>query len=63
MTKFAKTMKKAEVLQRIYDAVHSNMEWTICWEDQEAEKPLDDEFERFTYEVYQEVFKALEKMI
>lgn len=62
MTKFQKTMKKAETLQRIYDAVHSNMEWTICWEDQEALKPMDEE-EQFKYEIYQEVFKALEKML
>lgn len=62
MTKFEKTMKKAEVLQRIYESIRRDMEWQICWEDQEALKPADDE-ETFKYEVYQEVFKALEKMI
>ena len=63
MTKFEKTMKKAETLQNIYDAIKRDMEWHICWEDQEALKPIDDEDERFKYEVYQEVFKSLEKMI
>ena len=62
MTKFEKTMKKAEVLQRIYESIRRDMEWQICWEDQEALKPADDE-EAFKYEVYQEVFKSLEKMI
>lgn len=63
MTKFEKTMKKAETLQSIYNAIKRDMEWYVCWEDQEALKPIDDEDERFKYEVYQEVFKALEKMI
>lgn len=62
MTKFQKTMQKAEILQHIYNAVHSDMEWRICWEDQEVLKPMNEE-EQFKYEVYQEVFKALEKML
>ena len=63
MTKFEKTMKKAETLQNIYDAIKRDMEWHICWADEENTKPIDDEDELFKYEVYQEVFKALEKMI
>lgn len=63
MTKFEKTMKKAETLQSIYEAIRNNMLWRICWEDREGEKPMDDEEEKFKYEVYQEVFKTLEKMI
>lgn len=62
MTKFEKTMKKAETLQRIYEALQNNMKWIICWEDEENLIPVDEE-ERFKYEIYQEVFKALEKMI
>lgn len=62
MTKFQKTMKKAETLQRIYEALQNNMKWTICWEDEENLIPVDEE-EKFKYEVYQEVFKALEKML
>lgn len=63
MTKFEKTMKKAETLQNIYDAIKRDMEWHICWADEANTTPIDDEDERFKYEVYQEVFKALEKMI
>lgn len=62
MTKFEKTMRKAETLQRIYEAIQNNMKWIICWEDEENLIPADEE-EGFKYEVYQEVFKALEKMI
>ena len=63
MTKFEKTMKKAETLQRVYEAVQNNMKWIVCWEDEEKLIPIDDEEEKFKFEVYQEVFKALEKML
>lgn len=62
MTKFQKAARKAETLQRIYDAIESTMGWDITWSDEEQRKPYD-EIEATKYEVYQEVFKALEKMI
>lgn len=63
MTKFEKTMKKAETLQNIYDVIKRDMEWRICWADEANTTPIDDEDEHFKYEVYQEVIKTLEKMI
>ena len=41
MTKFEKTMKKAETLQSIYNAVKRDMELYVCWEDQEVFKALE----------------------